>query len=370
METMNRFHFAILQPNSTANVPSQLAILSCLAFHCNQPIAFAFGSIECRSLIARLVDKNQFKVLLFPRIPFAFRGGFSFALNLLIKCFNLLVANVIVNRISPSLFPANSRLILSGDAFGFSNLPEWNSRLSARTVIASNESSLLDLSPYSITPSYKCWVTANQPVAPSFSIDHPVIHSKIQNLIQDSLLFVSDSFGINDIFSYSSRKVCLLALSAFSENQRITMHNEVELVVERLLEVVTPGTVVFLKPHPFDSPRKINLILGRLRNIYPTVLAVPDIAPVEFLLQFAFIHFKDFLFVSFQQSAISAIILDHTSGLSSLRFGFGSNLLRKYWNGCDLESRLLYEQWVNALIISCSRSPEFEKVVTPPQPTS
>lgn len=348
-----RFHFAIVQPNSTANVPSQVAILGSLAFCSCRPVILCFGSIESNALIARLINKKKFNLLLSPRIPKALRKMLAFALGSVAGCFRLNVANIVASKISPSIFLHQGQTVISGDGFGFSNLPEWNARISANTINNINASSCLDLSPYSISPSYSSWVKDHQIGHPALSIRDPLVDSKIQNIIQGfSLSFAHSFFGGNDIFAYSDCNICLIALSAFSENDRITLINEIDLVYERVLEVAKPNSVILLKPHPFNSPRKTKLMLSKLQKTYPAVEVVRDVAPVEFLIHIAFGHFKDFMFLSFQQSAVSSILVDRVKGLSSLRFGFGSDLLHRYWNSWDLEPRLNYERWVNALILS------------------
>lgn len=345
----------LLQPNSTANVPSQVAIVSSLSISSSKPLVIVLGSRECLSLVRLLIDPKEYKLICMPRVPSPLRGLATFALS----CFSIILSleksNVVVSTISPSLFPRGYNIIISGDGFGFANFPSWNANLSKRkpnTTI----NKYINLAPYSLEPTYEDFIIDNCRLSPSLVINNSTVHELIVSSINNSVSMAGSCFGCQSIDNFHDSSCALIALSAFSENFRIDLENEIQITLCRVKEIVQNDSIIFLKPHPFDSNVKVKLLVERLRNLYPMVFLVPDILPVEFLLAYAFKNFSYFKFLSFQQSALSCLLIDARRGLEALKFGFGRPLLEQFWGKEDMFSRLIYEDWVNSTIVSFTGS--------------
>lgn len=349
MKVLPSLSLAILQPNSTANLPSQAAILDSILFASSNIIVIVFGSSQCLSLAKQLVDDNKYTLICIPRVPGFIRSLSSTVLSILAHYLALDATNIVVSHISPSLSLRGGRTIFSGDGFGFSNLPSWNPALANRKSYV-HQINCENFAPYTLTPDYEEFRNGICNTPPRILINNASIHTRIISSL-NSLDSVSQScFGCQSVGDYFKAACTLVAMSAFSENYRITPSDEIQIILYRLKQVARCDSTIFLKPHPFNSELKVQSLFRQLKDIYPKVYIVPDIFPVEYLLCYAFKNFCSFKFLSFQQSALSSLLIDAVRGKEVLEFGFGISLIERFWCKEDMQSRIIYEDWISSAI--------------------
>lgn len=328
---------------------AQMAIAHKLLSTMESYLLIIVASPSSLKLCRQLNNYYKLSYLTLFRIPGFARPVISTVLSFVCDLARIELVNIVASVISKSLFFKNSQVILSGDGIGFSNLPEWNSNLMGKRLNNFHAGNTKDLSPYSINPPFKKWLKNNCIDRPSITINNYELHDKIIKLIESTSLVVNKKL-IEKHYEFKYIDVCLIALSAFSENNRITEDDEVALVNHLLISKASQDCIILLKPHPFNCNSKIVKLKKLLREKFADVILLDNAQPVEFLLSYAYKNWPNFTFFSFQQSAVSALLIDNFIGQNVLEFGFGTDLLHFYWSKTDLKSRLFYENWISSAL--------------------
>jgi len=177
----------------------------------------------------------------------------------------------------------------------------------------------------------------------------------LKNVVQDLRLLLPKFLLIELRQQMRGRRLVVLVGSNFSEQGIMSQDAEVAAYVEYLkIQSIGLDSLVILKPHPRDRRDKVAKLEVALGNIFQRVITLTDAVgfylPLEALLLEILSNDDESLGMDICTFSSACLAAKYILGIQP-RIGFGSDLVKKYFNGRFVDARLRHERQLSKACI-------------------